>query len=142
MKCSSQRTCTIGTNGSGGCQTGWQIMIWSASPATCWTCFAHSRGSCSQGEASRWIGELAKMTRVAICSGNHGDAGHRKAANNLSVPLEPAGQILAPIADRKKPWGAAVEQGQLVIRWLSLLFVITQNLPNFLKKLVQKRLQS
>ena len=33
-------------------------------------------------EVSRWIRELAKVTRVAICSGNHDNAGRQISAEN------------------------------------------------------------
>ena len=34
---------------------------------------------------SRWIRELAKVTRVAICSGNHDNAGHQITADRAPV---------------------------------------------------------
>jgi predicted MPP superfamily phosphohydrolase len=36
-------------------------------------------------EVSRWIRELAKVTRVAICSGNHDDAGRQISADRAPV---------------------------------------------------------
>jgi hypothetical protein len=41
-------------------------------------------------EVSRWIRELAKLTRVAICSGNHDDAGRQ-----ISVDRAPVYEWLA-----------------------------------------------
>jgi predicted phosphodiesterase len=37
------------------------------------------------GEVSRWIRELAKVTRVAICSGNHDNAGRQISADRAPV---------------------------------------------------------
>ena len=36
-------------------------------------------------EVSRWTGELAKITRVAICSGNHDDAGRQITADRAPI---------------------------------------------------------
>jgi Icc-related predicted phosphoesterase len=36
-------------------------------------------------EVSRWIRELAKLSRVAICSGNHDDAGRQISADRAPV---------------------------------------------------------
>src|SRR4029077_9345729 len=36
-------------------------------------------------EVSRWIRELAKITRVAICSGNHDSAGRQISADRAPV---------------------------------------------------------